>query len=57
MKICFCENCRYMFPASTVPGRCPDCGGKKVRYACRKERLEYQRIREIIREEDRLGVI
>ena len=35
MKICFCENCRYMFPASPVPGRCPDCGGKRLKAEAR----------------------
>lgn len=57
MNICFCVECRFIFPFSHLPGACPDCGAKKVRYASYKERHEYKQFQEIIREEIRLGVI
>ena len=56
-KICFCRDCRYMFMAPVIPGRCPDCGGKGVRKASGRETEEYRRFQKIIREEIRLGVI
>lgn len=56
-RICFCEDCRYMFPAPVIPGQCPDCGGKHVRKASIMETEEYRRLRKIILEEIRLGVI
>lgn len=57
MNICFCEECRYLFSSALLPGNCPDCGAKKVRYASHKERHEYRHFQKIIKEEIRLGVI
>ena len=57
MKICICDKCHYLFDSPAIPGRCPDCGEKEVRSASRGEIRQYQRFREIIREEIRLGVI
>ena len=56
-KMCFCEECRYIFLSPAIPGRCPDCGGRGVRKASAGEREEYRRFQKIIREEIRLGVI
>ncbi len=56
-RICFCEECRYIFLSPVIPGRCPDCGGRRVRKASARERKEYRHFQKIIREEIRLGVI
>ena len=49
-----CSACRYVFPSSSLPERCPDCGRLRPRNASldetawyeanEKEKREYQRM-------------
>lgn len=51
LKIYTCDACRYCFPETSQPERCPDCGKIATRLADEIETEDYYRIQAELEEE------